>query len=662
MDPAPAGRPRRRASAVPRTALPEPPPWLWLCLVLFVLQVPGLLGQASYRGSGLGEIDGAQRGRFVTAMLSLVQLLPLCFLLAAALALLAPWARCRYVERRYGLLPPDHPLMAPTRTGPDPGGTAVPHFHEQMTAVLNAYAPGTELRVSTRSGLFARVYPAGLRTARVGVFAPLVHLWHTDPRAARAVLVHELGHLRHGDQHVAGLGSPFTALVRRWPHVLAVLVVPPVTLLFVTGDATARPVLAQVVLVLCSLPAVLLLVVAALWSAELAADRVAVRDCGAQAVVRALRASQEGDRGGLARLHHPPVPLRVRFALRAWDPAAQSLLTLLWPLALLAKLLIAVLGAVAAYALLGARQDRIAGHVLGLAHASLTADPAWWATLAVVLLWPTATATATAARARARRRGTGTTFTTPAAATAPAAATVPAALSASAARAVRLPRPYALAALLPGLLLLLGTLPWGPRTTQDLFPDDRRNTHLSATAPERERPDATSTPCPGAGPPPAPARPPGLPTFGALPGASTGTAAAPLPDGARTFRTAAIVSAETLSGSPQWAQDFGDRLRATRWTLHPDGRLTADTARVPVLHSTAANTTTRLFDGRRTTRTGIGTTTTWMEARLVTDADAPPRLDLIRASVQALRVVADCRASTSTADTSMRLSLTLREQ
>ncbi|MFE1796033.1 hypothetical protein ACFW9L_07690 [Streptomyces sp. NPDC059517] len=647
MDPVPVRHPGRRAPAAPRAPAPEPPPWLWLCLVLFVLQVPGLLGQVSHRGSGLGEIGGAQQGRSVTAMLSLVQLLPLGFLLAAALALLAPRARCRYVERRYGLLPPNHPLMAPAaRTGSGDGGTAAPHFHEQMTTVLNEHASGVELRVSTRPGPFARVYPAGLRTARIGIFAPFVHLWHADPQAAHAVLMHEIGHLRHGDQHVAGLGSPFTALVRGWPYVFAVLVVPPVTLLFVTGDATARPVLAEVVLILCSLPMVLLLVVAALWSAELAADRVAVRECGAEAVVRALRASQEGDRGGLARLHHPPVRLRVRFTLRASDAAAQSLLTLLWPLALLTKLLITVLGALSAYALLGARQDRVVGHVLGLAHTSLTADPAWWATLAVVLLWPTATA----ALARTGRRAIHTT---------------PTVQAASAAQAVRLPRPYAIAALLPAMLLLLGLLPLGPGPTQNLFPEDSRNTHAYPTAPELGQADnatPTPTPCLGSAPPPAPVRPPGLPTFGARRDTPSGTPVAPVPDRPRTFRTAAVASAETLSGSPQWAHNFGDRLRRTRWTLHTDGRLTADTAEVPVLRSTAAHGTTRLFSGRRTTSTEVGTTTTWMEARLVTDRNGPSRLDLIRASVQALRTDSGCRASTSTTSTSMRLSLDLQEQ
>ncbi|WP_225860288.1 hypothetical protein [Streptomyces triticiradicis] len=149
------------------------------------------------------------------------------------------------------------------------------------------------VRLSTRSGLSARVHPDGRRTARIGVFAPLVHLWHTDIEAARAALLHELGHLRRGEQHVTGLGSPFTALVRVWPYVLAGFVVLPVTLPAVTGNATAVLVCAEVVLVLEGVPKVLLLVVAALWSAELGADRFAARTAGADTVVGHRTAAPE---------------------------------------------------------------------------------------------------------------------------------------------------------------------------------------------------------------------------------------------------------------------------------------------------------------------------------------------------------------------------------
>lgn len=450
-----------------------PPPWLWLTLALFLAQLPALIGHALGAGTGLGRFGEAARGRFVTAVLGLVQLLPQFFLLAAVLALLAPRARCRRVERRYGLLAPDDPLMAPPAAVPGSrDGSAEPHFAAAMTEFVHAHAPGTRLRLSTLDGLSARVYPGGRRTTRIGVFAPLVHLWHTDIEAARAVLLHELGHLRRGEQHVTGLGSPLTALVRVWPYVLAGFVVLPVTLLFVTGNATAVLTLAEVVLVLQSVPKVLLLVVAALWSAELAADRFAARAAGADTVVRALRSLEKGDRGGLARLYHPPVRMRVWCVSRAGTTRVELLSTLLWPLALLAQLLLTTLGAFPAYVLLGASGDRAARQVLALAHESLAGQPAWWATLAVALVWPSATRVR---RARGDRSATVRSERARPVSARPALArptTVgPELVRPAPARSAVV---YAAAVLLPAVLLLLGLLPLASRPAGESSPMNRR--------------------------------------------------------------------------------------------------------------------------------------------------------------------------------------------
>jgi hypothetical protein len=102
-----------------------------------------------------------------------------------------------------------------------------------------------------------------------------------------------------------------------------------------------------------------------------------------------------------------------------------------------------------------------------------------------------------------------------------------------------------------------------------------------------------------------------------------------------------------------------DRLRGARWTLRDDGTLAADLAEVPVLRTTSVDATTRLLTGKRTRRTDVSATTTWMEARLVTGAGPTVRLDLIRAATGATRAVVDCREFTSTSTTAQRLSLTL---
>lgn len=107
------------------------------------------------------------------------------------------------------------------------------------------------------------------------------------------------------------------------------------------------------------------------------------------------------------------------------------------------------------------------------------------------------------------------------------------------------------------------------------------------------------------------------------------------------------------------AQEVADRLRGARWTLRDDGTLAADPAEVPVLRTTSVDATTRLLTGKRTRRTDVSATTTWMEARLVTGAGPTVRLDLIRAATGVTRAVVDCREFTSTSTTAQRLSLTL---
>jgi hypothetical protein len=476
------------------------------------------------------------------------------------------------------------------------------------------------------------------------------------------VLLHELGHLRQGEQHVTGLGSPFTALVRVWPYVPAGFVVLPVTLLFVTRNATARLTLAEVVLVVCSVPKVLLLVVAALWSAELGADRFAARGAGADTVVRALHRLEKGDHGGFARLYHPPVRMRIWCVSRAETTGVQLLLTLLWPLALFGQLVLTMLGALPAYALLGASSDRATRQVLALAHESLSGQPAWWVTLAVALVWPLLSGVRPVRRDPSAARSAPDLAATARSGDAGSAY----ARSAYAGSA----KAYAAGVLFPAVLLLVGLLPLVSRPAGGVFADDV----AGPTAPATRVPSAggagsgagsgagggaTTTVCPSPAAPRDPTRPPGLPTFTPGKPSSSGGSEPDRPRGQRTFRTLGVTSADPLSGTRTQAESVSDRLRLAHWTLHDDGTLTADLAEVPVLRTTSADATTRLLTGERTERTDVSATTTWMEARLVAGAGPTARLDLIRVAARDMRVVVDCRRFTSTSSTAQRLSLTL---
>ncbi|MFF2021321.1 hypothetical protein ACFVW2_05855 [Streptomyces sp. NPDC058171] len=590
-----------------------PPPWLWLILLLLAVQSPGAVAAARQAQGPFAQWrDGLGDGLLVVSALTLVQSLPLVFLFAGALALALPQLRRRVVERQYGLMAPDDPLVPP----------ATAAVYAQVQHFLTARAPGTVLRVSNQPRPLARVYPDGWRTTRVGVFRPLVLLWDADREAAEAVLLHELGHLRSGEQHVAGLGSPFTALVRSWPHLLAGFGALPVALLFLSGNATAPLMLAQVVLVVLAVPKLLLVVVGALWSSELAADRYAGRTGGWPALLRVFDQVERHARGRTARLYHPPVRMRRWFAARAERRSGQLLLLLLWPTALLAEALLDLLGGALAYRLLGDGWDTWGAAVraaLALAHEQLAGGPLWWSVLAALVGWPLL------ARRWPRLWG----WRGPEHGVRPLGA-------------------HATAALLPAAALLVGLLAApGESGTASRPPE--------VTATPSAGPGDLPSPCPGRSAPAAPPRPTGLPSFGAS--GSTGT---PAPTAARTFRTVRVSGVEPLGDTrADWARDTADRIARARWSLGSDGTLTADLDEVPVLRTTSADGDTRVLSGERTRTTDTNATTTWAEAELRTPAGRPPQLHLVRATTSVDHAVVACRTFGGTTHAATRLVLEL---
>ncbi|MEU6652771.1 M48 family metalloprotease [Streptomyces sp. NPDC046900] len=502
-----------------------------------------------------------------------------------------------------------------------------------MRRFLAEQAPGTELRVSGRRDLLARVYPGGRRTARIGVFSPLIHLWVQDRQAAEAVLLHEVGHLRYGEQHVAGLGSPFTGLVRAWPYVFAVFGLLPVALLFASGNVAAPLMPAEIVLVVLSVVKVLLIVVGALWTAELAADRHAARTAGQRTHLRALNALDRRAEGGLARLYHPPVGVRRWFASRTERPSVQLLLVLLWPAAVLAGNLLDLFGAVTAYRLLGGSYRAEATRkAVSLAREQLIAGPVWWAMLATIALWPLIAGAWS--RLWGWRGQPSDTFSRAA---------------------------YVASALLPLLAPAVGLLPVGPTAGGSSQQAGDQGPGVAATPPAGAT--ASPTPCPSRSRPPRPVRPEGIPSFSDARLSEDHGTARPTPDRTWSFRTLRVISVQPLSGSLTQAQDVADRLAHVRWTLTTDGTLTADDADLPALRTTAVHGDTRLLSGERSRTTDVSVITIWMDARLV----RPPtghtmRLDLIRTATGVTHAVVACRAFDSTVTTAARLALQLAEQ
>ncbi|WP_327047492.1 M48 family metalloprotease [Microbispora sp. NBC_01189] len=303
------------------------PPWLWFYFLgVLAPGVPGALDGLRQDADGMTVLVGslltnAERGAaaLLTATGAL-EFLPALLLLAGIAGVLFPGARGRWAEHRHRLLPSDDPVI------------------EAMTAFVRSHAPAAGVRLGERHDRLARVYPVGWREARVAVYPPLVSLWSRDREAARAVLLHEVAHLRQGDHLIVGLAGPFAWVVRMWGAALAVLT--PVSAVYLVADgAGGSSLFAAVLKVVAALPITLILPVAGLWAAELSADRYAMSAVGPAALARALgpaRPRAHPVLRALALLSHPPLRLRL-WAARLW-PGGTAALAALWPLAIVVRI------------------------------------------------------------------------------------------------------------------------------------------------------------------------------------------------------------------------------------------------------------------------------------------------------------------------------------
>jgi hypothetical protein len=373
---APTGQSAPAKSTTTAAALP---PWMLLLLIGFAVSVPATAQYwrqyiADLTGGGAYSADVISRPSFVLLRLdAMVQFVPTVVMVIGLLAVALPRVRAVIVERRLGLTEQRRPVII------------------QIEDFLREHGATVEVRCNlVRQDRLARIYPAGWRRARLAVFGPFVALWRRDQPAAQAVLLHEVAHMRTGDQLFLGLGSPFVALANLWFPLLTVFGVLPLAGFALVQYPTAQTLSAQLLLLLTQLPRTLLLPVAALWLAELAADRYVI-DCGFQAEL--LRALDTQDRHGgrylraLTHLSHPPRALRL-WAIRG-GPSRDVTLLASWPLLVLAQLLIILTSAIPAWFLAGLPGQQIIEAAVHNSGAFLADSARIWGPAAVLLLiWP----------------------------------------------------------------------------------------------------------------------------------------------------------------------------------------------------------------------------------------------------------------------------------
>jgi Zn-dependent protease with chaperone function len=375
----------------PALPLPEPrlggrarswmlPPWLWFYLIAYLLvEVPGLIADWIRQAGDYwtlitnSPMGVARTAGIVLGVASIAQLFPALILLGAMASLLLPGLRGRRVERRHDLRVSDNPVI------------------EEIAAFVRRQDPSIEIRFSESTRMPARVYPMGWKKARIAVFLPLTVLWRADRGAAEAVLLHEIAHRRQLDHHVVGLASPFTWLVRAWGPVFVLVGLLPITLYVALGGAAGRLLTGQLLVHAAVVPRLLLLPVVALWLAELSADRLAVRQRGADALIRALALERTLPGGRLRRvgrvLTHPPAALRRKVAGGRF--CGLTGLAVAWPATFVVRLVLVSAFALPAFMLTGEDIGAAIAHVFQSVVKGLAFDRLLVGGSAVLLVvWP----------------------------------------------------------------------------------------------------------------------------------------------------------------------------------------------------------------------------------------------------------------------------------
>jgi Zn-dependent protease with chaperone function len=281
---------------------------------------------------------------------SLVELAPYVILtVGIVFALFPPVARAQ-VERRW----------RPKPLSGDYPSAAVADIRTQMSRY-----PSVVLQdCLARQDLTAFVYPLDYRRIGLVLGGNLMRIWRKAHDVAMAILVHELSHWRQGEGMLLHAGSPLLMSLRfapwvflavglgptlviqgvlAWEHFSSVPMIGSVPLygpwtivaheLWMLLRTTIPHLTITILTGACVFLIPFIPLIAAIWSAELCADRVAARlsPVGYPEFLRELRLSGGFWRRARDLLTHPPRSLRLWFAARAQSNAVLVLALLVFP-------------------------------------------------------------------------------------------------------------------------------------------------------------------------------------------------------------------------------------------------------------------------------------------------------------------------------------------
>lgn len=199
------------------------PPWLWFWIATYLVMLPNVLAyhwqetiQPMLSPQPLPAGIGEPHTAIMLVLPGFTELLPITMLLIGVVYVFMPHLRRHRVERRYN-------LALPLTTTP---------ALKEIIETVREYAPSVEVKVNLKRGdQTAFTYATGYRRSAIAIFGGLVKLWHSDREAGKAILLHELGHCRHGDVLMVGAGSFFETLLNAWlPFLVLFFIIPSVVI------------------------------------------------------------------------------------------------------------------------------------------------------------------------------------------------------------------------------------------------------------------------------------------------------------------------------------------------------------------------------------------------------------------------------------------------
>lgn len=389
---------------------PTLPPWLWIWIAITLYGLPERLRGGFDTAYGivadqLGPTDISGWLSLPLVLLSAVDVWPLLVLALGVAAVFLPQLQARLIERRFALADqPPRPLPALA----------------EIEGFLRKQAPKLKIRGNPLvPGLQGFVYPTGYLTSAIAIFGGTLRTWRTDRGQGEALLLHEVAHARFGEAMTFRGGAFLQRTLDLWWVFLLLMIILPVVVFAATTAISIHDLRSQAAaldseamkafeglpaeqleamrammpkadsvdalaaerldfFLSQTLPGVgwnavaallwiavwFVPLTAAIWSAELSADRFAMaRETVSGSTLRLLeRRSPHASPWNwlLRRVSHPPEAMR-RWAARHADHAGVlTLLILLFPASYIVRMA-ALLGHAAIGMMMTGQADRIPG-------------------------------------------------------------------------------------------------------------------------------------------------------------------------------------------------------------------------------------------------------------------------------------------------------------